>query len=147
MYKVLACDICLSMFILFVNSYNLNRWTILSPLLYCFRYYWWLVGYPFTVILFVHEEIRKYIVHRFPDGWFAKNTVSLWRFCWTFSVYICCSVWFPEMVELHLYKYIVPLSFIVLVINSSFTITTHTYTEASAVQHTWITQHLHIFML
>jgi len=53
----------------------------------CFRYYWWLVAYPFTFILFVHEEVRKYLVFRNPDGWFARNTVSIWCLYWTF----CCS--------------------------------------------------------
>jgi len=42
----------------------------------CYRYHWWLVGYPITFILFVHEEIRKYLVYRNPNGWFARNTVS-----------------------------------------------------------------------
>lgn len=46
-------------------------------MLLVFRYHWWLVAYPFTFIMFVHEEIRKYLVQRNPNGWFARNTVVI----------------------------------------------------------------------
>ena len=37
------------------------------------RFTWWLPALPFTYLTFVHDELRKWWIRRYPDGWVAKE--------------------------------------------------------------------------
>ncbi|XP_053223901.1 sodium/potassium-transporting ATPase subunit alpha-2-like [Podarcis raffonei] len=38
------------------------------------RVTWWLCALPFSVLIFVYDEIRKYLIRRYPGGWVEKET-------------------------------------------------------------------------
>jgi len=39
-----------------------------------FRWTWWLAPLPFTVAIFVYDEIRKYLLRKHPGGWIERET-------------------------------------------------------------------------
>jgi len=47
--------------------------TVLVIALVC-RWTWWLVPLPFTVAIFVYDEIRKYLLRKHPGGWIERET-------------------------------------------------------------------------
>lgn len=38
------------------------------------RFTWWLVPIPFSLLIFVYDEIRRFILRRNPGGWVEKET-------------------------------------------------------------------------
>ncbi|XP_046450817.1 sodium/potassium-transporting ATPase subunit alpha-B-like [Daphnia pulex] len=42
--------------------------------MYPLKFCWWLPAMPFAVLIFVYDEIRKYIIRRHPNGWVEKET-------------------------------------------------------------------------
>ncbi|XP_055353100.1 sodium/potassium-transporting ATPase subunit alpha-B-like [Paramacrobiotus metropolitanus] len=41
--------------------------------LYTIRFVWWLPMIPFALFFFVFDELRRFIIRRFPDGWMERN--------------------------------------------------------------------------
>jgi sodium/potassium-transporting ATPase subunit alpha len=42
--------------------------------MYPLRWTWWLAPLPFSITIFIYDEIRKYILRRKPGGWLEKET-------------------------------------------------------------------------
>ncbi|XP_055950188.1 sodium/potassium-transporting ATPase subunit alpha-like isoform X2 [Argiope bruennichi] len=43
--------------------------------MYPLKFQWWLVALPFSLLIFIYDEIRRYILrHRPPDSWIEKET-------------------------------------------------------------------------
>merc|ERR1712003_162862 len=42
----------------------------MSPL----KFNWWLPAIPFSILIFIYDEIRKFILRRNPGGWIEKET-------------------------------------------------------------------------
>jgi len=38
------------------------------------RWTWWLAPLPFTVAIFVYDEIRKHLLRKYPGGWVEQET-------------------------------------------------------------------------
>ena len=38
------------------------------------RWTWWLAPMPFSVAIFVYDEVRRYIIRHRPGGWVEKET-------------------------------------------------------------------------
>jgi sodium/potassium-transporting ATPase subunit alpha len=39
-----------------------------------YRINWWLPALPFSLLIFVYDEIRKYILRHNPGGWVERET-------------------------------------------------------------------------
>ncbi|XP_067909988.1 potassium-transporting ATPase alpha chain 2-like [Heterodontus francisci] len=37
------------------------------------RFQYWFVAVPFAIVIFVHDEIRKFFIRRYPGSWWDKN--------------------------------------------------------------------------
>ncbi|XP_028837894.1 sodium/potassium-transporting ATPase subunit alpha-1-like [Denticeps clupeoides] len=42
--------------------------------MYPLKPHWWFVPLPFTIIIFTYDEVRKYILRKYPGGWVEKET-------------------------------------------------------------------------
>jgi len=42
--------------------------------MYPLKFWWWLPGIPFSILIFVYDEIRRYILRRNPGGWVEQET-------------------------------------------------------------------------
>ena len=42
--------------------------------MYPLKFNWWLPAIPFSVLIFIYDEIRKYILRHNPGGWIEKET-------------------------------------------------------------------------
>merc|ERR1712212_1264942 len=42
--------------------------------MYPLKFYWWLPALPFSLLIFVYDEIRRYILRRNPGGWVELET-------------------------------------------------------------------------
>nr|AOG19177.1 Na/K-ATPase alpha-subunit [Eurythoe complanata] len=42
--------------------------------MYPLRWSWWVAPMPFSVIIFIYDEVRKYILRRNPGGWVEEET-------------------------------------------------------------------------
>ncbi len=42
--------------------------------MYPLKFNWWLPAIPFSVLIFVYDEVRKFILRRNPGGWVEKET-------------------------------------------------------------------------
>jgi sodium/potassium-transporting ATPase subunit alpha len=42
--------------------------------MYPLRFTWWLAPMPFSLIIFIYDEVRKYILRRNPGGWLEMET-------------------------------------------------------------------------
>ncbi|XP_057374553.1 sodium/potassium-transporting ATPase subunit alpha-B-like [Daphnia carinata] len=60
-------ETCIACF--FIYTPGLNTIIQLRPI----RITWWLPAIPFSIFIFVHEEVRKWWVRRFPDGWVSRE--------------------------------------------------------------------------
>lgn len=41
---------------------------------YPLRIWWWFPALPFSLLIWVYDELRRAIIRRYPDGWVAKET-------------------------------------------------------------------------
>jgi len=39
-----------------------------------FSFTWWIVPMPFSLAIFVYDEVRKYQIRRSPGGWVERET-------------------------------------------------------------------------
>ncbi len=39
-----------------------------------FRFRWWLPALPFSLAIFIYDEVRKYIIRHNPGGWVEQET-------------------------------------------------------------------------
>ena len=39
-----------------------------------FRFRWWLPAIPFSIAIFIYDEVRKWIIRRNPGGWVEQET-------------------------------------------------------------------------
>lgn len=39
-----------------------------------FRFNWWFPALPFSLLIFVYDEVRRYILRRNPGGWVERET-------------------------------------------------------------------------
>lgn len=39
-----------------------------------FRFTWWLPALPFSLAIFIYDEVRKYLIRRNPGGWVEQET-------------------------------------------------------------------------
>lgn len=37
--------------------------------LFALRFHWWLMALPFSVLIFIYDEIRRLIIRRNPGSW------------------------------------------------------------------------------
>ncbi|XP_020835239.1 sodium/potassium-transporting ATPase subunit alpha-2-like [Phascolarctos cinereus] len=42
--------------------------------MYPLRLYWWFCAYPYTLLIFIYDEIRRYILRHNPGGWVERET-------------------------------------------------------------------------
>jgi len=42
--------------------------------MYPLKFLWWLPALPFSILIFVYDEIRKYILRKYPGGWVEQET-------------------------------------------------------------------------
>ena len=42
--------------------------------MYPLRWTWWIAPMPFSVAIFVYDEVRKYILRKNPGGWVEEET-------------------------------------------------------------------------
>lgn len=42
--------------------------------MYPLKFYWWLPAMPFSLLIFVYDEIRRFILRRNPGGWVENET-------------------------------------------------------------------------
>ncbi|KAL3091724.1 hypothetical protein niasHT_024306 [Heterodera trifolii] len=42
--------------------------------MYGLRFSWWFPAIPFSVLIFVYDEFRRYLIRRFPGGWVERET-------------------------------------------------------------------------
>jgi len=42
--------------------------------MYPLEWQWWLVPMPFSLIIWLYDEFRKYLIRRYPGGWVEKET-------------------------------------------------------------------------
>ncbi len=43
-------------------------------ILLIFRFRWWLPAVPFSIAIFIYDEVRKYIIRQNPGGWVEQET-------------------------------------------------------------------------
>jgi len=41
---------------------------------YPLRFWWWLPALPFSVVIWIYDEIRRYLLRKNPGGWVEKET-------------------------------------------------------------------------
>jgi sodium/potassium-transporting ATPase subunit alpha len=39
-----------------------------------YRASWWFPAFPFSIAIWVYDEVRRYILRRYPGGWVEKET-------------------------------------------------------------------------
>uniref|UniRef100_A0A7E4V1S5 Sodium/potassium-transporting ATPase subunit alpha n=1 Tax=Panagrellus redivivus TaxID=6233 RepID=A0A7E4V1S5_PANRE len=42
--------------------------------MYGLRFSWWFCGLPFSILIFIYDELRRYAIRRWPGGWVEKET-------------------------------------------------------------------------
>ncbi|CAG9534257.1 unnamed protein product [Cercopithifilaria johnstoni] len=42
--------------------------------MYGLRFSWWFPALPFSIVIFVYDEARRYFIRRFPGGWVERET-------------------------------------------------------------------------
>uniref|UniRef100_A0A0N5A3I6 Sodium/potassium-transporting ATPase subunit alpha n=1 Tax=Parastrongyloides trichosuri TaxID=131310 RepID=A0A0N5A3I6_PARTI len=42
--------------------------------MYGLRFSWWFPALPFSILIFVYDELRRYCIRRWPGGWVEKET-------------------------------------------------------------------------
>jgi sodium/potassium-transporting ATPase subunit alpha len=42
--------------------------------MYPLKFYWWLPALPFSLLIFVYDEVRRFILRRNPGGWVEEET-------------------------------------------------------------------------
>jgi len=42
--------------------------------MYPLKINWWIPALPFSILIFVYDEVRKYILRRNPGGWVEQET-------------------------------------------------------------------------
>ncbi|XP_069976691.1 sodium/potassium-transporting ATPase subunit alpha isoform X4 [Penaeus vannamei] len=42
--------------------------------MYPLKFYWWLPALPFSILIFIYDEIRRFILRRNPGGWMELET-------------------------------------------------------------------------
>ncbi len=46
----------------------------MSDVVLCCSFTWWLIPMPFSLTIFVYDEMRKYYIRRYPGGWVERET-------------------------------------------------------------------------
>jgi sodium/potassium-transporting ATPase subunit alpha len=39
-----------------------------------FRFFWWLPAMPFSLAIFIYDEVRKFLIRKNPGGWVEQET-------------------------------------------------------------------------
>ncbi|KAL3120582.1 hypothetical protein niasHT_007874 [Heterodera trifolii] len=42
--------------------------------MYGLRFSWWFPALPFAILIFIYDEIRRFLIRRFPGGWVERET-------------------------------------------------------------------------
>jgi len=42
--------------------------------MYPLKFEWWVIAIPFSILIFVYDEVRRYILRRNPGGWVERET-------------------------------------------------------------------------
>uniref|UniRef100_T1GMD8 Cation-transporting P-type ATPase C-terminal domain-containing protein n=1 Tax=Megaselia scalaris TaxID=36166 RepID=T1GMD8_MEGSC len=42
--------------------------------MYPLKFVWWLVAVPYSITIFIYDEIRKYFIRKYPGGWVEQET-------------------------------------------------------------------------
>ncbi|CAI5449972.1 unnamed protein product [Caenorhabditis angaria] len=42
--------------------------------MYGLRFSWWFCALPFSILIFVYDEVRRYLIRRYPGGWVERET-------------------------------------------------------------------------
>ncbi|CAD5215636.1 unnamed protein product [Bursaphelenchus okinawaensis] len=42
--------------------------------MYGLRFAWWLFPLPFSILIFVYDEVRRYLIRKYPGGWVENET-------------------------------------------------------------------------
>lgn len=61
------------------SSYNLlvstsHESILLLVYFFVARWQWWLAPMPFSVVIFIYDEVRKSIIRNHPGGWVERET-------------------------------------------------------------------------
>jgi sodium/potassium-transporting ATPase subunit alpha len=41
---------------------------------YFCRFSWWFPALPFSILIFVFDEARRFLIRRYPGGWVERET-------------------------------------------------------------------------
>ncbi|PAV75226.1 hypothetical protein WR25_18024 [Diploscapter pachys] len=42
--------------------------------MYGLRFSWWFCGLPFSILIFIYDEARRYLIRKYPGGWVERET-------------------------------------------------------------------------
>jgi len=42
--------------------------------MYPLKFRWWLPAIPFSISIFIYDEVRKYLIRKNPHGWVEQET-------------------------------------------------------------------------
>lgn len=42
--------------------------------MYPLKVTWWFCAFPYSLLIFIYDEVRKLILRRYPGGWVEKET-------------------------------------------------------------------------
>uniref|UniRef100_A0A1I7T1E9 Sodium/potassium-transporting ATPase subunit alpha n=1 Tax=Caenorhabditis tropicalis TaxID=1561998 RepID=A0A1I7T1E9_9PELO len=42
--------------------------------MYGLRFSWWFCALPFSILIFVYDEVRRFLIRRYPGGWVERET-------------------------------------------------------------------------
>uniref|UniRef100_A0A915E708 Cation-transporting P-type ATPase C-terminal domain-containing protein n=1 Tax=Ditylenchus dipsaci TaxID=166011 RepID=A0A915E708_9BILA len=64
----LVFETCLAAFLCFCPG--LDR----GLKMYSMRFCWWFPAIPFSILIFVYDEMRRFLIRRYPGGWVERET-------------------------------------------------------------------------
>lgn len=42
--------------------------------MYPLKFFWWLPAMPFSLAILIYDEVRKFIIRKYPGGWVEQET-------------------------------------------------------------------------
>ena len=49
---------------------------------------WWFCGVPFSLAIFIYDEIRRYLIRRNPGGKIFSSNFLIWKYIFQFILYL-----------------------------------------------------------
>ncbi|CAG2170025.1 unnamed protein product, partial [Oppiella nova] len=38
------------------------------------RFSWWFIALPFSLLIFIYDEVRRFLIRQYPGGWVERET-------------------------------------------------------------------------